>query len=151
RSESLLEGRQCAAGLHHHDLVRRRVLDDTAEAPRANDGVEALGRGAQVQLGASPDEGESFREGSRVANDLDGFVDRLGLVDDPRANSENRVSKRGGAGEGCHSRQASPETSVGWGRYGPGRSPQSLGVGKTFPGLKRLFGSKAQRTIAIVS
>ncbi len=35
---------------------------------------------------------------------------------------------------------------AGCGRYGPGRSPQSLGVGKALPGLQRPSGSKAVRT-----
>ncbi len=46
---------------------------------------------------------------------------------------------------------AAPESSDGCGTYSPGFSPQRRGVGKTFVGLLRFSGSKAQRTRCMVA
>ena len=53
---------------------------------------------------------------------------------------------------GCclpQNRSITPACSSGCGRHGPGRSPQSRGVGSTLPGLHTPSGSNAARAGAI--
>src|SRR5205085_8015039 len=50
-----------------------------------------------------------------------------------------------------HPRPATPASSAACGTYLPGLSPHSRGVGKIFPGLKRISGSNAQRSRFMVA
>ena len=67
------------------------------------------------------------------------------------ASSEETSSGVDAACVATQKRSARPARSAGCARYGPGTSPQSRGVGNTFPGLQMPVGSNAHLTICIVS
>ena len=118
-----LELCQVHSALHGHHLIGGRVLHHLVQPA-----------GGDLQIDRRP------RRHRRLAADEEhGAValreQRLHLVD--RA--------------GRYARHASPDSSVGCGRYSPGLSPQRRGEGKTLPGLNDPPGSNAQRTSCIVS
>ena len=125
--------------------VQRRVLDHALQPLGGEHHLHAGRRRAQRELGPPSEEEHPLPVPLRAAKHLH----RLGQR--PRAFLTGRCQRLQVTGRGGHPRSASPASSVVCGRYGPGRSPQSLGVGNTLLGLKVVPGSNAQRTFAMVS
>ncbi len=162
RRERLLEPRKRRAGANHADEVRGLVLDDPGDARRRQRDVAVPGREAPPELGAAPaghDRQPIPRRRGEQRRDLRLISRRH---HDARSHAADRVCGhrlpdvigaddagehiQGSPGGDHHMRSASPASSAAWGRYTPGTSPHSRGVGSAFPGLQRSRGSNASRT-----
>ncbi len=113
------------------------VLDQLRQAVGVDHRIQRLRRGAERHLGAASHEGDSQLLTVGPPKRLACLGHRPGSVRPLGNHPQN--------GPG-HPRPASPLVSRACGTYLPPRSPQSRGVGKTFPGLKLPFGSNAQRS-----
>ena len=123
------------AGLDRRGEVSMLMRQEAMEAARVEHGVDPLRRRPSPILvpAAAKDDGQFLLRGA--PQHLAPFRRRTGSR--RRSDPARLPSFR------------EPAASTGCARYGPGTSPQSLGVGNTLPGLHSPFGSKAPRTRCI--
>ena len=145
--EGAAEGRQGDARFRDDDLIGGGVLEDPIEASGPEEGVERARRGAEAEVGPAAGEDDRAPFAGERTDDAGGLLDaRRG--DDLAWDDPCHGVERGAGADGRFAHEAPPAEAAD-GR--PAASPHILGFGRTFPGLKRRSGSKAERTRSMVS